>query len=332
VDDGKSTLIGRLLVDSKAVLQDQLANVSKSGEADLALFTDGLSAEREQGITIDVAYRYFATPRRKFIIGDAPGHEQYTRNMVTAASSAHAAVVLVDATKLKWNADGLVDLLPQTRRHSLLVNLLRVPGIIFAVNKLDALGDDATAAFAKISEALQAFAEQAGIAVTATIPDVRPQGPQRGGSQARAGAATRALACWNCWRRCPLPPLRLMCPLPSRCNGLKSSTTRPTPPKAAACSGAAWPPVPCRWATPSASTQRPDCRGGTGGEPCPAPGSVAAGHGAGITLDREVDVSRGDWLLAQVRPPQTRTTNLPTRPSPVPLPKPPVKSRPLWPG
>ena len=102
VDDGKSTLIGRLLVDSRSVMQDQLANVSKSGEADLALFTDGLSAEREQGITIDVAYRYFATPTRKFIIGDAPGHVQYTRNMVTAASSAHAAVVLVDATKLKW--------------------------------------------------------------------------------------------------------------------------------------------------------------------------------------------------------------------------------------
>ena len=170
VDDGKSTLIGRLLVDSRSVLLDQLASVSKSGEADLALFTDGLSAEREQGITIDVAYRYFATPTRKFIIGDAPGHEQYTRNMVTAASSAHAAVVLVDATKLKWNVDGLVDLLPQTRRHSLLVNLLRVPSIIFAVNKLDALGDDAAKAFAKITEALQAFAAQAGIAVTATIP------------------------------------------------------------------------------------------------------------------------------------------------------------------
>ena len=94
VDDGKSTLIGRLLVDSRSVLQDQLANVSKSGEADLALFTDGLSAEREQGITIDVAYRYFATPQRKFIIGDAPGHEQYTRNMVTAASSAQAALAV----------------------------------------------------------------------------------------------------------------------------------------------------------------------------------------------------------------------------------------------
>jgi sulfate adenylyltransferase subunit 1 len=152
------------------VLQDQLANVSKSGEADLALFTDGLSAEREQGITIDVAYRYFATPARKFIIGDAPGHEQYTRNMVTAASSAHAAVVLVDATKLTWNVAGLVELLPQTRRHSLLVNLLRVPSIIFAVNKLDALGTDATAAFAKISEALNAFAAHASISVAATIP------------------------------------------------------------------------------------------------------------------------------------------------------------------
>ena len=113
VDDGKSTLIGRLLVDSRSVLQDQLANVSKSGEADLAQFTDGLSAEREQGITIDVAYRYFSTAQRKFIIGDAPGHEQYTRNMVTAASSADAAVVLVDATKLDWQSAGLA-LLPQT--------------------------------------------------------------------------------------------------------------------------------------------------------------------------------------------------------------------------
>src|SRR6516225_2455664 len=105
VDDGKSTLIGRLLVDSKTVLQDQLAGVERGGEVDLALLTDGLSAEREQGITIDVAYRYFSTAHRKFVIGDAPGHEQYTRNMVTAASSADAAVVLVDATKLAWAAE-----------------------------------------------------------------------------------------------------------------------------------------------------------------------------------------------------------------------------------
>ena len=149
VDDGKSTLIGRLLVDSKSVLQDQLAGVQRSGETDLALLTDGLSAEREQGITIDVAYRYFATPGRKFIIGDAPGHEQYTRNMVTAASSADAAVVLVDATKLQWQ-DPALELLPQTRRHSLLVNLLRVPSIVFAVNKLDAV-EDPTLAFNNIS-------------------------------------------------------------------------------------------------------------------------------------------------------------------------------------
>ena len=147
VDDGKSTLIGRLLVDSKTVLQDQLAGVQRGGETDLALLTEGLSAEREQGITIDVAYRYFSTARRKFIIGDAPGHEQYTRNMVTAASAADAAVVLVDATKLGWAAeveDGTVvsrELLPQTRRHTLLCNLLRVQSIVFAVNKLDAIAD-----------------------------------------------------------------------------------------------------------------------------------------------------------------------------------------------
>jgi sulfate adenylyltransferase subunit 1 len=140
VDDGKSTLIGRLLVDTKAVLQDHLAGVQRSGETDLALLTDGLSAEREQGITIDVAYRYFNTESRKFIIGDAPGHEQYTRNMVTAASSADAAVVLVDAIKLDWAHPDL-QLLPQTRRHALLVNLLRVPSIVFAINKLDAVAD-----------------------------------------------------------------------------------------------------------------------------------------------------------------------------------------------
>src|SRR6185295_5023029 len=155
VDDGKSTLIGRLLVDSKTVLQDQLAGVQRGGETDLALLTDGLSAEREQGITIDVAYRYFSTAERKFIIGDAPGHEQYTRNMVTAASSADAAVVLVDATKLQWQ-DPTLDLLPQTRRHSLLVNMLRVPSIVFAVNKLDAV-NDASLAFANIGAALNAF-------------------------------------------------------------------------------------------------------------------------------------------------------------------------------
>ena len=168
VDDGKSTLIGRLLVDSKTVLQDQLAGVQRGGQTDLALLTDGLQAEREQGITIDVAYRYFNTAARKFIIADAPGHEQYTRNMVTAASSADAAVVLVDATKLDWQS-ALPALLPQTRRHSLLVQLLRVPAIVFAVNKLDAVEDPALA-FAHISAALQAFTQDAGITAHAIVP------------------------------------------------------------------------------------------------------------------------------------------------------------------
>jgi len=168
VDDGKSTLIGRLLVDTKAVLQDHLAGVQRHGETDLALLTDGLSAEREQGITIDVAYRYFNTEARKFIIGDAPGHEQYTRNMVTAASSADAAVVLVDATKLEWkNID--LNLLPQTRRHSLLLKLLRVPSVVFAINKLDAV-ENATLAYQHIRGALAKFANDAGINVKAWVP------------------------------------------------------------------------------------------------------------------------------------------------------------------
>ena len=134
VDDGKSTLIGRLLFDSKAIFEDQLASVERASVqrgheyTNLALLTDGLRAEREQGITIDVAYRYFATPRRKFIIADTPGHVQYTRNMVTGASTADVAVVLVDARK---------GLLEQSRRHAFLATLLRIPHLVVAVNKMD---------------------------------------------------------------------------------------------------------------------------------------------------------------------------------------------------
>jgi sulfate adenylyltransferase subunit 1 len=171
VDDGKSTLIGRLLFDSQAILADQIDALEKRAAGqpiDLSLLTDGLEAEREQGITIDVAFRYFATPKRKFIIADAPGHEQYTRNMVTAAAGSDAAVVLVDVTKLDWHTRPVV-LLPQTRRHALLAKLLRVPQIVFAVNKLDAV-DDPGAAFDAVREALDAFAAEAGIAVAATVP------------------------------------------------------------------------------------------------------------------------------------------------------------------
>jgi sulfate adenylyltransferase subunit 1 len=171
VDDGKSTLIGRLLYDSRAILADQLDTLEKKAAGqpiDLSLLTDGLEAEREQGITIDVAYRYFATKQRKFIIADAPGHEQYTRNMVTAAAGSDAAVVLVDITKLDTTANP-VPLLPQTRRHALLAHLLRVPSIVFAVNKLDAV-DNQAQAFAAVSDSLRAFAKQAGIEVAGIIP------------------------------------------------------------------------------------------------------------------------------------------------------------------
>ena len=137
VDDGKSTLIGRLLFDSKSILIDQLAAIEKQsrnredGEIDLALLTDGLRAEREQGITIDVAYKYFSTPKRKFIIADAPGHIQYTRNMVTGASNADLAIILVDAR------NGVVE---QTRRHSIIASLLNIPHLVIAVNKMDLVG------------------------------------------------------------------------------------------------------------------------------------------------------------------------------------------------
>jgi sulfate adenylyltransferase subunit 1 len=150
VDDGKSTLIGRLLVDAKAVLADQIQALSKTRHArstahdvavDLALLTDGLEAEREQGITIDVAYRYFATPRRKFIVADAPGHEQYTRNMVTGASQSDVALLLVDATRVDLGASP-VGLLPQTKRHAALVRMLGLRHVAVVVNKMDLLGFD----------------------------------------------------------------------------------------------------------------------------------------------------------------------------------------------
>src|SRR5919197_4083034 len=139
VDDGKSTLIGRLLYDSKAIFEDQLDAVARTSQRrgqdvpDLALLTDGLRAEREQGITIDVAYRYFATPKRKFIIADTPGHVQYTRNMVTGASTADVALILVDARN---------GVLEQSRRHALIASLLRIPHVVVCVNKMDLIDWD----------------------------------------------------------------------------------------------------------------------------------------------------------------------------------------------
>ena len=166
VDDGKSTLIGRLLHDSKSVYEDQLASVRKSrinrstGPIDFSLLTDGLRAEREQGITIDVAYRYFATPRRKFIIADTPGHEQYTRNMATGASTADLAVILVDATK---------GILPQTRRHAFIASLLGIRNVLAAVNKMD-LVDYREDVFLQLEQDFLKLAAQLGIARTQCVP------------------------------------------------------------------------------------------------------------------------------------------------------------------
>ena len=306
VDDGKSTLIGRLLVDTKAVLQDHLAGVQRSGETDLALLTDGLSAEREQGITIDVAYRYFNTEARKFIIGDAPGHEQYTRNMVTAASSADAAVVLVDAIKLDW-ANPQLQLLPQTRRHALLVNLLRVPSVVFAINKLDAVAD-ATVAYQNIAKALTQFAKDAGIRVAAMVP-------------------VSALKGWNVvttenndqadWCGYTGPSLLSI---------LEDLPVTPAETEVAFS-------FPVQWVEKfhdsGVTTQGRRVFWGRVATGSIAPGqsvrvfpsgqtavvsqvlsatrqpqNKAAGHSAGLVLDREVDVSRGDWLLASEGAPE----------------------------
>jgi sulfate adenylyltransferase subunit 1 len=304
VDDGKSTLIGRLLVDSQAVLQDQLAGVQRAGATDLALLTDGLTAEREQGITIDVAYRYFATPARKFVIGDAPGHEQYTRNMVTAASSADAAVVLVDATKLQW-ADAGLALLPQTRRHALLVHLLRVPSIVFAINKLDAVEQPATA-YRNIAGALAAFCAAAGITARAVVPMSALQGQN----------VVKPATGWAGYVGPSL--LQLLETLPATA----AETAEPFA-------------FPVQWVekfSASADTSRgrrvfwgrvatghvqagdmvrvmPSGQAAVVSQVFDAvrhPGVVVAGYSAGLVLDREVDVSRGDWLLASDAPQAVR--------------------------
>ncbi len=296
VDDGKSTLIGRLLVDSRAVLQDHLAGVQRGGEVDLALLTDGLSAEREQGITIDVAYRYFATEERKFIIGDAPGHEQYTRNMVTAASQADAAVVLVDATKLDWKNPQLA-LLPQTRRHSLLVHLLRVHSLVFAVNKLDAV-EDPQLAFQHIGVALAQFAQDAGIQVAATVP-------------------VSALKGWNvvdrhsgwCGYEGPslLQILELLPNTPAD-TGLPLAFPVQWVEKFSSSSDTSqgrrvfWGRVAAGSVQPGSAVQVfPSGQLATVAQVLDharRPTTVGAGESAGIILDREVDVSRGDWIVA----------------------------------
>lgn len=174
VDDGKSTLIGRLLYDSKALLTDQIKTLNAGKEKgnkeaiDFSILTDGLEAEREQGITIDVAYRYFSTAKRKFIIADTPGHEQYTRNMVTGASTASAAIVLIDASQLNFDEKPL-QLLPQTKRHSAILRQLNCPHILVAVNKMDLL-DYSEEKFNAIVEAYHQLAAQLGLKEVHFVP------------------------------------------------------------------------------------------------------------------------------------------------------------------
>ncbi|HEY8906856.1 MAG TPA: GTP-binding protein, partial [Rhodoferax sp.] len=304
-----STLIGRLLLDSKSVLQDQLAHVSRSGETDLAQFTDGLSAEREQGITIDVAWRYFNTAERKFIIGDAPGHEQYTRNMVTAASSADAAVVLVDATKLQWQ-DPALDLLPQTRRHSLLCKLLRVPSIVFAVNKLDALEDaakpetagQATLGFNNIRGALEKFAAHAGIEVATIVPISALKG-HNVVDEVPGWCGYTGPSLLDILELLPVTPAdtALALAFPVQWVEKFSSSSDTSQGRrifwGRVASGVAQVGQQIK-VLPSGQTATVAQVLGTTRKP----GTVQAGHSAGVVLDREVDVSRGDWLLALTAP------------------------------
>ena len=306
VDDGKSTLIGRLLFDSRAILADQIDTLEKraggpegrvEGEPnfDLSLLTDGLEAEREQGITIDVAYRYFATRQRKFIIADAPGHEQYTRNMVTAAAGSDAVVVLVDVTKLDTSstADGAaVELLPQTRRHALLARLLRVPSIVFAVNKLDAVADPGPA-FRAVREALLGFAAAADIEVAGVIPV----------SALRGDNVTQPLDVD--WYDGP-SLLQMLESLPTAEERKTGSLMVPVQYVARDVEGTGEQPRTF-WGRIAHGSVRP----GDGIEAFPsghkavvrelrlAGESIAlavAGQSVGLLLDRQLDVSRGDWL------------------------------------
>ena len=305
VDDGKSTLIGRLLYDSRAILADQLDALEKraAGSAiDLSLLTDGLEAEREQGITIDVAYRYFATRQRKFIIADAPGHEQYTRNMVTAAAGSDAAVVLVDITKLDWRSKP-VQLLPQTRRHSLLAQLLRVPSIVFAINKLDAIDADAEEAFAAVSEALNHFAGQAGIVPAGIVPV----------SALRGDNATVRSAVWH-WYGGPTL-LELLHTLPATDERHDGALLIPVQYVAKQGEQGTGHQPRTVWGRIAHGSVRagdtvqvfPSGQTAVVAEVRRA-GSVVpcceAGQSAGLVLDRQLDISRGDWI-ASTAPLQT---------------------------
>ncbi len=213
VDDGKSTLIGRLLYDTKSLFTDQLEAVEAVSAArgdeytNLALLTDGLRAEREQGITIDVAYRYFSTPRRKFIIADTPGHIQYTRNMVTGASTADLALILVDARK------GLVE---QSRRHAFLCSLLRVPHLVLCVNKMDLVDWD-QAVYERIADEFTSFAAKLDAPDLSVVPISALHGDNIV-TRSEKSRGTTARRCCTTWSACTSPPTATWSTCASRCS------------------------------------------------------------------------------------------------------------------
>ncbi|MFN5157918.1 MAG: sulfate adenylyltransferase subunit 1 [Betaproteobacteria bacterium] len=298
VDDGKSTLIGRLLLDSRAILADQLeqlhARAAASGEAaaDLSLLIDGLEAEREQGITIDVAWRYFATPARKFVIADAPGHEQYTRNMVTAAAGSDAVVVLVDITKLDL-AHPEPALLPQTRRHALLAQLLRVDHLVFAVNKIDAVADPGVA-FGRVAGALQRFAAAAALPLAGIVPVSALRGDNVAGRSPApwygGPSLLELLEALPCAHEPRQAPLALPVQHVARQGDGVGEQPRVLWGRVARGEIAVGDRVQV---FPSGETATVQALLGLDGEVQ----ATGAGRSAGVVLDRMLDVSRGDWLL-----------------------------------
>ncbi len=288
VDDGKSTLIGRLLLDSKALLEDQLAAVKRTSERrggpalDLSLFTDGLTIEREQGITVDVAYRYFATPRRRFIIADTPGHEQYTRNMVTGASTADLSVILVDATR---------GISMQTRRHAAVAALLAIPHVIVAVNKMDQVEWD-HAVFDRIAADFAGIARNLGLDNVRVVPLSALEGDMvvhRGSRLDWYQGPTLLEILESAERREPVAELRLPVQLVSRSRFGARGDLRGYLGRVESGTIAvgdlvtAWP-------------QRVDARV----VDLVASGSRAAAAGAGqsitVVLDRQLDIARGDLI------------------------------------
>ncbi|WP_293776604.1 GTP-binding protein [uncultured Oxalicibacterium sp.] len=306
VDDGKSTLIGRLLFDSKGIFADQLAAVSRAkhkrtvGDTiDLSLLTDGLEAEREQGITIDVAYRYFATPKRKFIIADTPGHEQYTRNMVTGASTADAVIILIDVSKVKLGEDGSVELLIQTKRHSTIAHLLQIEHVIVAVNKMDLVNYDKTV-YDRIVAAYHEFAKSLGLKDVHTIPLSALAGDnvvERGDklSWHQGPTLIELLESLSVYDESHAEPFRFPVQLVARHNGHEANDFRGYMGRVEAGKIAKGDKIVVQPSGQSATIKDIQTFDGSRNE-------AVAGQSVTLLLDEYVDVSRGDMLAEAARP------------------------------